>query len=60
MCQNPAPVIFQSQQECNKTLDFVAILAILAICAYVAFFSIGFGPINWVLTSEVFPLQLRV
>jgi MFS family permease len=38
---------------------FVAILAVLAICAYVAFFSIGFGPINWVLTSEIFPLQLR-
>ena len=38
---------------------FVAILAILAICSYVAFFSIGFGPVNWVLTSEIFPLRLR-
>lgn len=38
---------------------FVAILAILAICSYVAFFSVGFGPIVWVLTSEIFPLRLR-
>ena len=38
---------------------FVAILAILAICLYVAFFSVGFGPIVWVLTSEIFPLRLR-
>lgn len=38
---------------------FVAILVILAICCYVSFFSIGFGPIVWVLTSEIFPLRLR-
>lgn len=38
---------------------FVAVLAILAICSYVAFFSVGFGPIVWVLTSEIFPLRLR-
>lgn len=38
---------------------FVPVLAILAICSYVAFFSIGFGPILWVLTSEIFPLRLR-
>lgn len=34
-------------------------LAILSICGNVAFFSIGIGPICWVLTSEIFPLRLR-
>ncbi|KAK9152704.1 hypothetical protein Sjap_000184 [Stephania japonica] len=33
--------------------------AILFVCGNVAFFSIGIGPICWVLTSEIFPLQLR-
>ncbi|KAF5474365.1 hypothetical protein F2P56_006269 [Juglans regia] len=34
-------------------------LAILAVCGNVAFFSVGIGPICWVLSSEVFPLRLR-
>ncbi|XP_073001009.1 probable polyol transporter 4 [Typha latifolia] len=34
-------------------------LAIWAVCGNVAFFSIGIGPICWVLTSEIFPLRLR-
>ena len=34
-------------------------LAILWVCGNVAFFSVGIGPICWVLSSEVFPLRLR-
>ncbi|KAG1359552.1 Polyol transporter 5 [Cocos nucifera] len=34
-------------------------VAILAVCGNVAFFSIGIGPICWVLSSEIFPLRLR-
>ncbi|KAL2937706.1 putative polyol transporter 4 [Bienertia sinuspersici] len=34
-------------------------LAILLICGDVAFFSVGIGPICWVLTSEIYPLRLR-
>ncbi|KAF3341214.1 polyol transporter 4 [Carex littledalei] len=34
-------------------------LAILAVCSNVAFFSVGMGPICWVLSSEIFPLRLR-
>ncbi|KAM7249745.1 hypothetical protein ACFE04_020167 [Oxalis oulophora] len=33
--------------------------AILLVCVNVAFFSIGIGPICWVLSSEIFPLRLR-
>ncbi|KAL5994524.1 putative polyol transporter 4 [Asimina triloba] len=35
------------------------VIALLAVCGNVAFFSIGLGPICWVLTSEIFPLRLR-
>ncbi|XP_072970975.1 probable polyol transporter 4 [Typha angustifolia] len=34
-------------------------LAILTVCGNVAFFSVGMGPICWVLSSEIFPLRLR-
>eukprot|EP01018_Ginkgo_biloba_P001612 Gb_04388 [translate_table: standard] len=34
-------------------------LAILAVCCNVAFFSIGLGPVCWVLGTEIFPLRLR-
>lgn len=34
-------------------------LAILFICGNVAFFSVGLGPVCWVLTSEIFPLKFR-
>ncbi|KAK7246538.1 hypothetical protein RIF29_41407 [Crotalaria pallida] len=38
---------------------FGIILAILAVCGNVASFSVGLGPICWVLSSEIFPLRLR-
>lgn len=34
-------------------------LALLSVCGNVAFFSVGIGPVCWVLTSEIFPLRLR-
>ncbi|KAF0891142.1 hypothetical protein E2562_005211 [Oryza meyeriana var. granulata] len=34
-------------------------VAILTVCGDVAFFSIGIGPICWVMSSEIFPLRLR-
>ncbi|KAJ8749148.1 hypothetical protein K2173_013755 [Erythroxylum novogranatense] len=34
-------------------------LVILFVCANVAFFSVGIGPVCWVLTTEIFPLRLR-
>lgn len=41
----------------NGTLGIA--LAILSVCGNVAFFSIGIGPVCWVITSEIFPLRLR-
>ncbi|KAJ6345963.1 hypothetical protein OIU78_008593 [Salix suchowensis] len=34
-------------------------VGVAMVLAYVAFFSIGMGPITWVYSSEIFPLQLR-
>ncbi|KAL5569636.1 hypothetical protein UlMin_026211 [Ulmus minor] len=38
---------------------WVTILCIVLVLAYVAFFSIGLGPVTWVYSSEIFPLKLR-
>ncbi|GMH12077.1 hypothetical protein Nepgr_013918 [Nepenthes gracilis] len=35
------------------------VLSIFFVCGNVAFFSVGIGPVCWVLTSEIFPLKLR-
>jgi MFS family permease len=34
-------------------------LAVLTVCGFVAFFSVGIGPVNMVLSSEIYPLRLR-
>ncbi|KAG7026586.1 putative polyol transporter 4, partial [Cucurbita argyrosperma subsp. argyrosperma] len=39
--------------------EFGIVLAMLAVCGNVAFFSVGIGPVCWVLSSEIFPLRLR-
>ncbi|CAI0377231.1 unnamed protein product [Linum tenue] len=41
------------------TVDWAVGLCISMVLAYVAFFSIGMGPITWVYSSEIFPLRLR-
>ncbi|KAI5054138.1 hypothetical protein GOP47_0004629 [Adiantum capillus-veneris] len=46
-------------KEEGHSVGPLAVLVIIAVCFYVAFFSIGMGPICWVLTTEIFPLRLR-
>ncbi|KAI3895630.1 hypothetical protein MKW98_025421 [Papaver atlanticum] len=43
----------------HTKLIWAIALSIAAVLAYVAFFSIGMGPITWVYSSEIFPLKLR-
>ncbi|KAI4333980.1 hypothetical protein L6164_018724 [Bauhinia variegata] len=39
--------------------SFEIALVVLFVCGNVAFFSVGLGPVCWVLTSEIFPLKVR-
>ncbi len=34
-------------------------LVVLGLMAYVAFFALSFGPVTWVVISEIFPLKVR-
>lgn len=36
-----------------------AIVVVMFICAYVAAFSWSWGPLAWLVTSEIFPLEIR-
>ncbi|KAL6844198.1 hypothetical protein ACP4OV_025871 [Aristida adscensionis] len=34
-------------------------LAVVTVCGFMAFFSVGIGPVNMVVSSEIYPLRLR-
>uniref|UniRef100_A0A7N0ZZA5 Major facilitator superfamily (MFS) profile domain-containing protein n=1 Tax=Kalanchoe fedtschenkoi TaxID=63787 RepID=A0A7N0ZZA5_KALFE len=43
----------------GKTVMWAIGVSITAVLAYVASFSVGVGPVNWVYCSEILPLRLR-
>ncbi|KAI7742131.1 hypothetical protein M8C21_003535 [Ambrosia artemisiifolia] len=43
----------------DHKITWAIALCFVGILSYVAFFSIGMGPITWVYSSEIFPLRLR-
>ncbi|KAK1414463.1 hypothetical protein QVD17_30207 [Tagetes erecta] len=43
----------------NHNITWAIVLCIVMVLSYVAFFSIGMGPVTWVYSSEIFPLRLR-
>ncbi|CAH9116119.1 unnamed protein product [Cuscuta epithymum] len=43
----------------DHKVPWALVLSIVMVLVYVAFFSIGMGPITWVYSSEIFPLRLR-
>ncbi|KAM1096491.1 hypothetical protein TB2_013752 [Malus domestica] len=45
--------------QSNSKVPWAVGLCIAMVLFIVAFFSIGLGPITWVYSSEIFPLQLR-
>ncbi|KAL1554241.1 Polyol transporter 5 [Salvia divinorum] len=46
-------------ENSDRRVVWAIALSISTVLSYVAFFSIGMGPITWVYTSEIFPLRLR-
>ncbi|GLT70226.1 hypothetical protein SLA2020_423200 [Shorea laevis] len=40
-------------------LDDVPVLAVVALLLYVGCYQLSFGPIGWLMISEIFPLRLR-
>ncbi|KAG6711587.1 hypothetical protein I3842_05G062100 [Carya illinoinensis] len=46
-------------EKSDQKLMWAVALCIAMVLAYVAFFSIGVGPVTWVYSSEILPLRLR-
>ncbi|KAK1287204.1 Polyol transporter 5 [Acorus calamus] len=47
------------ERSAEGTVMWAVAACIASVLAFVAFFSIGLGPIAWVYSSEIFPLRLR-
>lgn len=46
-------------EHSKEKLMWALVLSICAVYTFVAFFSMGMGPIAWVYLSEIFPLRVR-
>ncbi|KAJ0973646.1 hypothetical protein J5N97_015611 [Dioscorea zingiberensis] len=46
-------------EHSEEKLVWALALSIACLISFVAFFSVGLGPITWVYSSEIFPLRLR-
>lgn len=43
----------------NFLVESTVALALFSQCFFMASFSIGFGPVTWILVGEIFPLRIR-
>ncbi|KAJ7521860.1 hypothetical protein O6H91_19G071800 [Diphasiastrum complanatum] len=55
LCLNKSSSII----ELNVPAGITSVMAVVAVCSFVAFFSIGIGPISNLLIAELFPLKIR-
>ena len=46
-------------ETATESLDTASVFALLGMFAYIAGYQIGFGPITWLMISEVFPQHVR-
>jgi len=37
----------------------IGYVPLVALCVFIIAFSMGFGPIPWILISEIFPIQIK-
>ncbi|XP_017774084.1 PREDICTED: facilitated trehalose transporter Tret1-like [Nicrophorus vespilloides] len=43
----------------QDTTEGIGFLPIFAMCLYIVVFSLGYGPIPWIISSEVFPAEIK-
>mmetsp|Transcript_15903 Transcript_15903/g.38501 ORF Transcript_15903/g.38501 Transcript_15903/m.38501 type:complete len:514 (-) Transcript_15903:365-1906(-) len=57
-CAKPVPIDQCEQNDVSLPFGW-AIVSVVALAMYTAGYQIGFGPISWLMISEVFPLNVR-
>lgn len=50
---------FYYANDLDYDVSYIEILPLISLCAYIIIFSIGFGPIPWMLMGEIFPAQIK-
>lgn len=40
-------------------VSYFGFVPLIALCMFIILFSIGFGPIPWMLMGEIFPIQIK-
>nr|KYP72775.1 Sugar transporter ERD6-like 16 [Cajanus cajan] len=54
-----AGIAFFLKASFHLLLEWVPTLAVAGVLIYIAAFSIGMGPVPWVIMSEIFPIHLK-
>lgn len=43
----------------NYDISSITMVPLVSLCAFIILFSVGFGPIPWLLMGEIFPAQIK-
>ncbi|CAH1713036.1 unnamed protein product [Aphis gossypii] len=46
-------------KESNFNISYIGFIPLMSLCIFIILFSIGFGPIPWMLMGEIFPAQIK-
>jgi len=46
-------------KDSNYDVSSIGFIPLVSLCVFIILFSIGFGPIPWMLMGEIFPAQIK-
>lgn len=46
-------------REFQYNISYIEFVPLVALCIFVVLFSMGFGPIPWMMMGEIFPVQIK-
>lgn len=46
-------------KDFNYNVSDVELVPLISLCIFVILYSVGFGPIPWMLMGEIFPIQIK-
>lgn len=46
-------------KENGNDVSSIGFVPLVSLCVFIVLFSIGFGPIPWMLIGEIFPAQIK-
>ncbi|KAG2395798.1 Sugar transporter ERD6-like 16 [Vigna angularis] len=58
-CHDKTELSKVNEFDQSLLLEWVPILAVTGVLIYIAAFSIGMGPVPWVIMSEIFPINVK-